>query len=51
MRIEGQDEGWKIWGTTKPSTTEEIEKIMGGSPTTPRFRDALQGQLSRLTGM
>lgn len=51
MRIEGQDEGWKIWGTTKPSTMEEIEKIMEASPTTPRFRDTLQGQLSRLTGM
>jgi protein MBA1 len=51
MRIEEQDEGWKIWGTTKPSTAEEIEKIMGANSTTPRFRDALQGQLSRLTGM
>jgi hypothetical protein len=51
MRIQGQDEGWKMWGTTKPSTTEEIEKIMGANPTTSRFRDALQGQLSRLTGV
>jgi mitochondrial protein MBA1 len=51
MRIEEQDEGWKIWGTTKPSTMEEIEKIMGGSPTAPRLRDTLQGQFTKLTGM
>ena len=51
MRIDGQDEGWKIWGTTKPSTWEDIEKLMGGSSTTPRLRDTLQGQFSKLTGM
>lgn len=51
MRIEEQDEGWKLWGTTQPSTREEIDRIVRGSPTTPRFRDTVQGQLSRLTGM
>jgi hypothetical protein len=51
MRIDGQDEGWKIWGTTKPSTMEDIEKIMGGISTSPRLRDTLQGQFTRLTGM
>jgi protein MBA1 len=51
MRLEGQDGGWKIWGTTKPSTMEEIEKIMGGTSTIPRLRDTLQGQFSRMTGM
>lgn len=51
MRIDDEDEGWKIWGTTKPSTMEDIEKIMEGSSTTPRLRDTVQGQFSRLTGM
>ena len=51
LRIDGQDEGWKIWGTTKPSTRDEIEKIMGGGSTTPRLTDTLQGQFSKLTGM
>ena len=55
MRIDEQDEGWKIWGTTRPSTREEIEKqlgsSLGSSSKTPRFMDTLQGQFSKLTGM
>ena len=51
MRIEGQDDGWKIWGTTNPSTWEEIEKMMGEGTAVPELTDRLQGQISKLTGM
>ena len=51
MRMDGVDEGWKLWGTTKPSTLQEIEQTLGGTSTTPRFVDTFRDQASKLTGM
>lgn len=49
--MDGMDEGWKIWGTTTASTMKEIDAMLGGTSTTPRFADTLREQGAKLTGM
>ena len=51
MRMDGVDEGWKLWGTTKQSTMKDIETILGGTSSTAGFIDTFKEQASKLTGV
>ena len=41
-KIDGVEKGWQLWGTTKPSTTEEIEAMLGQENKKLSFRDRIE---------
>lgn len=47
MRTEGLTDKWMIWGTTQPSTDQQIDKLIEHSAQQEKFRDKVDQHFAK----